>query len=90
MVRVRKFQKDDDFRVMWKSIRGERRVVLDCEPSMLVELLNSSTEFGLTGQYNVSNPWDTLRETAFINFKTAHIPDEPGNLHRSSGGTSGG
>ncbi|XP_001968234.3 glutamate receptor ionotropic, kainate 3 [Drosophila erecta] len=52
VVRVRKFQRDDDYRVMWKSIRGERRVVLDCEPSMLVELLNSSTEFGLTGQYN--------------------------------------
>nr|XP_016926510.1 glutamate receptor ionotropic, kainate 2 [Drosophila suzukii] len=52
VVRVRKFQKDDDFRVMWKSIRGERRVVLDCSPGMLVDLLNSSTEFGLTGQYN--------------------------------------
>ncbi|KAH8353487.1 hypothetical protein KR084_011300 [Drosophila pseudotakahashii] len=52
VVRVRKFQKDDDFRIMWKSIRGERRVVLDCAPGMLVDLLNSSTEFGLTGQYN--------------------------------------
>ncbi|XP_017132703.1 glutamate receptor ionotropic, kainate 2 [Drosophila elegans] len=52
VVRVRKFQKDDDYRVMWKSIRGERRVVLDCPPGMLVELLNSSSEFGLTGQFN--------------------------------------
>ncbi|BFF96201.1 glutamate receptor ionotropic kainate 2 [Drosophila madeirensis] len=52
VVRVRKFQQDDDYRVMWKSIRGERRVVLDCPPGMLVELLNSSSEFGLTGQFN--------------------------------------
>ncbi|XP_030374350.1 glutamate receptor ionotropic, kainate 2 [Scaptodrosophila lebanonensis] len=52
VVRVRKFQKDEDYRVMWKSIRGERRVVLDCKPDMLVELLNTSSEFGLTGQFN--------------------------------------
>ncbi|EDW65044.1 glutamate receptor ionotropic, kainate 2 isoform X2 [Drosophila virilis] len=52
VVRVRKYQKDDDYRVMWKSIKGERRVVLDCAPDMLVELLNSSSEFGLTGQFN--------------------------------------
>ncbi|XP_068141768.1 glutamate receptor ionotropic, kainate 2 [Drosophila tropicalis] len=52
VVRVRKFSRGDDYRVMWKSIRGERRVVLDCDPDMVVELLNSSSEFGLTGQFN--------------------------------------
>ncbi|ALC39537.1 GluRIIC [Drosophila busckii] len=52
VVRVRKFHRDDDYRVIWKSIKGERRVVLDCKPDMLVELLNSSSEFGLTGVFN--------------------------------------
>ncbi|KAH8278044.1 hypothetical protein KR026_006912 [Drosophila bipectinata] len=52
VVRVRKFQKDEDYRVMWKSIRGERRVVLDCPPDMLLDVLNASTEFGQTGLYN--------------------------------------
>ncbi|XP_034473399.1 glutamate receptor ionotropic, kainate 2 [Drosophila innubila] len=52
MVRVRKFKRDDDFRVMWKSIKDERRIVLDCSPDLLVDLLNTSSEFNLTKQFN--------------------------------------
>jgi len=53
VVRVRKFKRDDDFRVMWKSIKDERRIVLDCSPDLLVDLLNTSSEFNLTKQFNV-------------------------------------
>ncbi|KAL7742445.1 hypothetical protein ACLKA6_019075 [Drosophila palustris] len=52
VVRVRKFKRDEDFRVMWKSIKDERRIVLDCPPDLLVDLLNTSSEFDLTKQYN--------------------------------------
>ncbi|XP_062142127.1 LOW QUALITY PROTEIN: glutamate receptor ionotropic, kainate 2 [Drosophila sulfurigaster albostrigata] len=52
VVRVRKYTKDEDFRVMWKSILGERRIVLDCSSDLLVDLLNTSSEFNLTQQYN--------------------------------------
>lgn len=55
VVRVRQFRRGDEYRVMWKSIKGERRVVLDCEPDLLIDLLNSSIPFDLTGQFNVSN-----------------------------------
>lgn len=75
VVRVRKFHKDDDYRVMWKSIKGERRVVLDCAPGMLAELLNASSEFGFTGQFNVS-PLILKLVITFANFTaflTQHI-----------------
>uniref|UniRef100_W8BR51 Glutamate receptor ionotropic, kainate 3 n=1 Tax=Ceratitis capitata TaxID=7213 RepID=W8BR51_CERCA len=52
VVRVRQFRRGDEYRVMWKSIKGERRVVLDCEPDLLIDLLNSSIPFDLTGQFN--------------------------------------
>ncbi|XP_011193096.2 glutamate receptor ionotropic, kainate 2 [Zeugodacus cucurbitae] len=52
VVRVRTFQRGDDYRTMWKSIKGERRIVLDCEPDLLVDLLNTSIEFKLTEQFN--------------------------------------
>lgn len=83
MVRVRKFTKDEDYRVMWKSIRGERRVVLDCPPDMLVDVLNSSTEFGQTGLYNVSSKLmdRECRCNPRASFP-AHIPDQSGDLHR--------
>ncbi|XP_075156880.1 glutamate receptor ionotropic, kainate 2-like [Haematobia irritans] len=51
-VRVRTYKRDGDFRILWKSIKGERRIVLDCPPDMLVELLNASIPFGLTAQFN--------------------------------------
>lgn len=54
VVRIRKFHRDEDTRVMWKSIKDERRIVLDCSSDMLVDLLNVSAEFDLTSQYNVS------------------------------------
>lgn len=53
-MRVRKFKRGEDYRIMWKSIKGERRIVLDCPPDILVEVLNASIPFDLTGQYNVS------------------------------------
>ncbi|EDW03471.1 glutamate receptor ionotropic, kainate 2 [Drosophila grimshawi] len=95
VVRVRKYTKDDDYRVMWKSIRGERRVVLDCAPDMLVELLNSSSEFGLTGQFNhifltnletYSDHLEELtadNETFAVNITAARIlltPEPPAHL----------
>ncbi|XP_054743540.1 glutamate receptor ionotropic, kainate 2 [Anastrepha obliqua] len=52
VVRVRVFKRGDDFRIMWKSIKGERRVLLDCNPDLLVTVLNASVEFDLTGQFN--------------------------------------
>ncbi|XP_023301839.2 glutamate receptor ionotropic, kainate 2 [Lucilia cuprina] len=52
VVRVRKFKRNDDYRIIWKSIKGERRIVLDCSPDILVEVLNASIPFDLTGQYN--------------------------------------
>ncbi|XP_017470732.1 PREDICTED: glutamate receptor ionotropic, kainate 3-like isoform X2 [Rhagoletis zephyria] len=52
VLRVRIFKRGDDHRVMWKSIKGERRILLDCQPDLLTTLLNSSIEFGLTGQFN--------------------------------------
>ncbi|XP_075155868.1 glutamate receptor ionotropic, kainate 2-like, partial [Haematobia irritans] len=51
-VRVRKFRKGDDYQVMWKSIQGDKRVILDCPPDMLVEVLEASIPFDLTGQFN--------------------------------------
>ncbi|XP_067622673.1 glutamate receptor ionotropic, kainate 2 isoform X2 [Eurosta solidaginis] len=52
VVRVRTYKRGDDYRVMWKSIKGERRILLDCEPDLLVTLLNASIEFRLTRQFN--------------------------------------
>lgn len=54
VVRIRKFRRDEDTRVMWKSIKDERRIVLDCPSDMVVDLINASSEFDLTNQYNVS------------------------------------
>lgn len=62
VVRIRKFHRDEDTRVMWKSIKDERRIVLDCPSDMVVELLNASTEFDLTSQYNVSRQGGSGRE----------------------------
>lgn len=39
---------------MWKSIKDERRIVLDCPSDMVVDLINASSEFDMTNQYNVS------------------------------------
>nr|QKN21288.1 glutamate receptor ionotropic kainate 2 [Bactrocera dorsalis] len=52
VVRVRKFKRDDDYRILWKGIKGERRIVLDCAPELLIDLLNTSIEFNLMGQFN--------------------------------------
>ncbi|XP_061400844.1 uncharacterized protein LOC133336579, partial [Musca vetustissima] len=52
IVRVRTFKRGEDYRILWKSIKGERRIILDCPPDMLVELLNSSIPFGMTAQFN--------------------------------------
>ncbi|XP_037960958.1 glutamate receptor ionotropic, kainate 2 [Teleopsis dalmanni] len=71
VVRVRKYKRDEDFRILWKSIKGERRIVLDCEPDKLVDLLNASIPFDLTGEFNQlfltnlevhNSNWEDLRD----------------------------
>ncbi|XP_036222655.2 glutamate receptor ionotropic, kainate 2 [Bactrocera oleae] len=52
VVRVRRFKREDDYRILWKGIKGERRIVLDCAPDLLIDLLNTSIEFKLMGQFN--------------------------------------
>ncbi|XP_073831694.1 glutamate receptor ionotropic, kainate 2-like [Musca autumnalis] len=51
-VRVRKFRKGDDYRALWKSMQGDKRVILDCSADILVEMLNVSIPFEMTGQFN--------------------------------------
>ncbi|XP_058983281.1 glutamate receptor ionotropic, kainate 2 [Musca domestica] len=51
-VRVRTFRKGDDYRNLWKSMQGDRRVILDCSPDVLVDILNASIPFDMTGQFN--------------------------------------
>ncbi|XP_073835691.1 glutamate receptor ionotropic, kainate 2-like [Musca autumnalis] len=52
IVRVRTFKRGEDYRILWKSIKGERRIILDCPQDVLVEVLNASIPFGLTAQFN--------------------------------------
>uniref|UniRef100_A0A1I8Q9F2 Glutamate receptor ionotropic, kainate 2-like n=1 Tax=Stomoxys calcitrans TaxID=35570 RepID=A0A1I8Q9F2_STOCA len=51
-VRVLKFRRGDDYQVLWKGIQGDKRVILDCPPELLVEVLEASIPFDLTGQFN--------------------------------------
>uniref|UniRef100_A0A1A9ZN65 Ionotropic glutamate receptor C-terminal domain-containing protein n=1 Tax=Glossina pallidipes TaxID=7398 RepID=A0A1A9ZN65_GLOPL len=52
IVRIRKFKRNEDYRILWKSIKGERRIVLDCSPNILLDLLKAAVPFDLTGQFN--------------------------------------
>ncbi|KAL9926545.1 glutamate receptor IIC [Glossina fuscipes fuscipes] len=52
IVRIRKFKRNEDYRILWKSIKGERRIVLDCNPNILLDLLKAAVPFDLTGQFN--------------------------------------
>ncbi|XP_055855889.1 glutamate receptor ionotropic, kainate 2-like [Episyrphus balteatus] len=53
-IKVRKFTRDDDYRTVWKVAKhqGERRVILDCSPELLADVVNSSIFFNMTGQFN--------------------------------------
>ncbi|XP_013112934.2 glutamate receptor ionotropic, kainate 2 [Stomoxys calcitrans] len=66
IVRVRTFKRGGDYRILWKSIKGERRVVLDCPPDILVDVLNASIPFGITAQF--SHMFLTNLNTQMANF----------------------
>ncbi|XP_055907198.1 glutamate receptor ionotropic, kainate 2-like [Eupeodes corollae] len=53
-IKVRQFSRDEDFRTLWKNVRhqGERRVILDCSPELLADVVDSATFFNMTGQFN--------------------------------------
>lgn len=54
--RLMKFSAGDDYRVLWKAIQnsGERRVILDCDPNILRNVLEQSMDYGIMDQFNVS------------------------------------
>lgn len=55
-IRLVKFDADDDYRVFWKTVQnsGERRMILDCEPGILKEVLQASINYEIQDQFNVS------------------------------------
>lgn len=50
-----KFNAGDDYRILWKAIKtlGERRVILDCDPKILKDVIKSSTQYDAMNQFNV-------------------------------------
>lgn len=52
-----KFNANDDYRILWKSVKtlGERRIILDCDPKILKNVLNSSIEYEVMEVFNVSH-----------------------------------
>lgn len=55
-IRLIKFSAGDDYRIFWKAIQnsGERRVILDCDPDILKNVILTSVEYGIMDQFNVS------------------------------------
>lgn len=55
-IKIRQFERGDDYRVLWKQISkaNEKYVLLDCPPDILVNVINASIGFNMTGAFNVS------------------------------------
>ncbi|XP_061386284.1 glutamate receptor ionotropic, kainate 2-like, partial [Musca vetustissima] len=90
-VRLRKYRKGDDYRNLWKSMKGDRRVILDCPADILVEMLNASIPFDMTGQFNhlfltnledLEGILEPLRnnETFALNITAVRFKEMPTNL----------
>ncbi|XP_061399336.1 glutamate receptor ionotropic, kainate 2-like [Musca vetustissima] len=90
-VRLRKYRKGDDYRNLWKSMKGDRRVILDCPADILVEMLNASIPFDMTGQFNhlfltnlenLEGILEPLRhnETFALNITAVRFKERPTNL----------
>lgn len=46
----------ENYRIIWKSVQssGERRVILDCDPRILKDVLLAAVDYGILDQFNVS------------------------------------
>lgn len=55
-IRLIKFDANEDYRIFWKQIQtsGERRVILDCDPNILKDVILSSVDYEMLDQFNVS------------------------------------
>ncbi|XP_017098823.2 glutamate receptor ionotropic, kainate 2 [Drosophila bipectinata] len=53
-IKIRPFERGDDYRVLWKQIStaNEKYVLLDCPPDILVNVINASIGFNMTGAFN--------------------------------------
>ncbi|TDG47195.1 hypothetical protein AWZ03_006326 [Drosophila navojoa] len=53
-IKLQEFQRGDDYRILWKRISNAREkfVLLDCPPDILVEVINASIGFNMTGSLN--------------------------------------
>jgi len=53
---MQEFERGGDYRVLWKRINNAREkfVLLDCPSDILVDVINASIGFNMTGPFNVS------------------------------------
>lgn len=54
-IKLQEFQRGDDYRILWKRISNSREkfVLLDCSTDILVDVINASIGFNMTGSFNV-------------------------------------
>lgn len=53
---MQEFERGDDYRILWKRINNAREkfVLLDCPSDILVDVINASIGYNMTGSFNVS------------------------------------
>ncbi|SPP86017.1 glutamate receptor ionotropic, kainate 2 [Drosophila guanche] len=53
-IKMQEFQRGDDYRILWKRINNAREkfVLLDCPADILVDVVNASIDFNMTGSFN--------------------------------------
>ncbi|KAH8421152.1 hypothetical protein KR009_003820, partial [Drosophila setifemur] len=53
-IKMQEFEKGGDYRILWKRINNAREkfVLLDCPSDILVEVINASIGFNMTGSFN--------------------------------------
>jgi len=55
-IKMQEFERGDDYRILWKRINNAREkfVLLDCPSDILVDVINASIGYNMTGSFNVS------------------------------------
>ncbi|EDW76392.1 uncharacterized protein Dwil_GK14684 [Drosophila willistoni] len=53
-IKLQEFERGDDYRVLWKRINNAREkfVLLDCPSDIIVDVINASIKFNMTGSFN--------------------------------------
>ncbi|XP_017048955.1 glutamate receptor ionotropic, kainate 1 isoform X2 [Drosophila ficusphila] len=53
-IKMQEFERGGDYRILWKRINNAREkfVLLDCPSDILVDVINASIEFNMTGSFN--------------------------------------